>query len=567
MALSKIYTLKEIAGRGLGLVASTKIVKGTRILAEAPLFRLPLPRSTYCFSNSRNLDTSSSKAVIELVAALSDDEKQAFFSLHNAVPGEMSPEVGIVQTNALPIGTPPYYAPDNSTAGIFVESSRINHACEQNAHNTWNRKLGQLTIHAIRDIDEGDEITITYLPTWDRRNRDHRQRTLQLDFHLICSCSLCCLLPAQRGPSDTRLDEIRRLGVDVIGTTKDISSPLQKLHELRKILQLCKEEDVADARAADAYVRALAVATCNSDLARAIVFAERSRTILAIMEGEDSPQVERLKILVREPTSHFSYGKSSQWSTWVSDVPSDASPEAFESWLWRDPPPKKETPKLQQYTNLRNNAIFPAFKALPDESNDRNLKIPTPKHGFHSRLRKHWCFLAEIVRIEPTSPLKLIVQDKAGEKVPVVFYTKGGGSELQDISLVREGYTVAILYPERHLFLDWTVGIWHDSPPKLKAGPSSKPFFPYLLAHGNPKLITPRYVPQIFPVSLNELFIMSDQVQKYANETGENERTCHACGWTAPSAKMKPCGRCSLFWYCDEVCNYLVYSPPCSHHL
>lgn len=37
MGPNKLYTLQEIPGKGLGLVAAAKIVKGTRILSEDPL--------------------------------------------------------------------------------------------------------------------------------------------------------------------------------------------------------------------------------------------------------------------------------------------------------------------------------------------------------------------------------------------------------------------------------------------------------------------------------------------------------------------------------------------------
>ncbi|KAL8321749.1 hypothetical protein RB593_004036 [Gaeumannomyces tritici] len=220
MDSSKLYALQEVPGKGLGLVATTKIAKSTRILSEAPLFRVP--QST--ISKRQVCDSLSKK-----VAALSDDKRQAFFSLRNSVKDEATRELGITRTNALPIGS------DAATGGIFLEASRINHACLQNAQNTWNEGLQQLTIHAIRDINQGEEITIMYIE--DRANRAARQRILQRNFRFTCSCQLCLFPPSLRASSDARLDEIQRVDKSIGDGIQITASPLQALHNARKLLK------------------------------------------------------------------------------------------------------------------------------------------------------------------------------------------------------------------------------------------------------------------------------------------------------------------------------------------
>ena len=41
--------------------------------------------------------------------------------------------------------------------------SRINHVCDCNCHHEWNAAIGMETIHALRPIACGEELTITYL--------------------------------------------------------------------------------------------------------------------------------------------------------------------------------------------------------------------------------------------------------------------------------------------------------------------------------------------------------------------------------------------------------------------
>ncbi|KAK7414307.1 hypothetical protein QQX98_006824 [Neonectria punicea] len=118
------------------------------------------------------------------------------------------------------------------------------------------------------------------------------------------------------------------------------------------------------------------------------------------------------------------------------------------------------------YADLRDDAMFPSFGALPEE-NDVDVDFFESSDGFSYRPRKHWCFLAEIVAIEDFLRLKLIVKDKSGQEVPVLFYTPGRGGELDPVR-VRKGSTLAILYGEQHGFLDMTVGIRHENPGSLK---------------------------------------------------------------------------------------------------
>jgi SET domain-containing protein len=65
--------------------------------------------------------------------------------------------LGIFHTNSLPAE-----AVGNKGA-IFLEAYRINYACNNNVQKDWNEKIKRHTVYAIRDINKGEEITITYL--------------------------------------------------------------------------------------------------------------------------------------------------------------------------------------------------------------------------------------------------------------------------------------------------------------------------------------------------------------------------------------------------------------------
>ncbi len=470
MSTGKLYLLQEIRGKGLGVIAAAKISKGTRILSESALLRVP--RST-------DSKKQVGKALAKAISALNEDQRQAFLSLHNAFEDEATRELGIVRTNALPLGS------NAATGGIFLEAARINHACIQNAQNTWNDDLQKLTIHAIRDIDKDEEITIIYLH--DRENRAARQLALQRSFRFTCTCQLCSLPEPQLGLSNTRLDEIVRLDESIGAGTHFTTAPLRALQDVRKLLRLCEEEGIIDASIPRAYYDAFQIATYNSDMARATVFVTRAATTRAVMEGDDSPAVRRHRDLARNPSQHPVSGSSPRWKTSANEVPTGISAEEFDAWLWRDEkntvaaPAQSSSQEAGKHADLRNDSMFPCFDELPGE-NDLDLNFLESTDGFTYHPRKHWCFLAEIVHIENFFRLRLIVKDKAGQQVSVAFYTSGSGREIGHRQLER-GFTVAVLYGEQHGFLDMTVGIRHENPTSLKVSfcPLSQCFSPLML--------------------------------------------------------------------------------------
>ncbi|KAL6908279.1 hypothetical protein GGI43DRAFT_379144 [Trichoderma evansii] len=143
-----LYTIQPIPGKGHGLIATTKILKGTRILSELPLFKI-----SYAESDRQALTEHIAKALKDL-----DETKQrAFLDLQNVYGLDDGPILGIARSNVIPLG------PEAPEGGIFLEAARINHSCRPNAYKSWNENIGHLTVHTVLDIEQGEEITISYL--------------------------------------------------------------------------------------------------------------------------------------------------------------------------------------------------------------------------------------------------------------------------------------------------------------------------------------------------------------------------------------------------------------------
>jgi hypothetical protein len=337
-----MYALEEVRGKGKGLVATRNTPMGSRILSEEPIVRVP----------DSAIDGDARLASLHRqVGALPPDERRAFLAMHNVHADDIPRHLGIFLTNALPFGD------KVEEAGIFLNACRINHACDNNAHNSWNANIKRHTIHALRDIEQGEEITINYLGVL--KNRETRQGYLQEHFAFTCSCNLCSLPPDESKESDRRLDELRNLD-HLIGRewSKDIlSTRLRILRYLDQEICLLNEQEHCAAALPRAFLYAARLTVAHGDLARARVFFERASIGWTVLQGNDSSKVLRERALSRDPSKHELYGFSTKWRTTVDEIPDGIDSKKFEDWLW-----KREIPgRSRQPAGFRQPGDIPSF--------------------------------------------------------------------------------------------------------------------------------------------------------------------------------------------------------------
>ncbi|KAF2825542.1 SET domain-containing protein [Ophiobolus disseminans] len=324
-ASALVYTLEDVPGKGKGLIAASDIPMGTRIISEKPFVTVP--------TQVRTMEQQWIR-VYQQVLALSVHQKREFLAMDNVYPYTNPTEEyhGIFRTNALPIGS------DLGGGGVFLHACRINHACDPNATNFWNENLDKLTIHAIRDIQKGEEITISYLEA--TRNKKARAKDLKQLFKFVCLCQLCSLPRQQSKESDKRLDRVHQLDnlIEEAGLEGLVWSAQRLLGYVDEQVQLWNEETSKLIGLTRAYPDAVQIAIANGDLARGLVFAERALALYRGALGDDSPDVAEYKKLVRDPATHEYYGMSMQWKTAPEEIPmllEVTEAAKFEDWLWR----------------------------------------------------------------------------------------------------------------------------------------------------------------------------------------------------------------------------------------
>lgn len=314
---SSLCKVQSVPGKGKGLIALRKITMGTRILVEKPILK------------TMNAPPALLEPIIarELKSPTKEKQRQ-FLSLHNNFPGKY-PFSGIMKTNALPCGS------EAIIGAVYPTICFINHSCCSNAHNSWNEFLEEETIHAIRDIEPGEEITISY----DKGGPStSRKAWLEEKFGFNCDCRACRLPLIELEMSDKRRKQIQQLDEDIGNPFSMMSRPSVSLSNCRSLLQVLKEEFEKETSilVARANYDVFQIAIVDGDEARGAVFAERAYQIRLLCEGGDSPETERMQKLAENPKNHPSFGAHSmRWKTKKGQISRELKGDEFENWLWQ----------------------------------------------------------------------------------------------------------------------------------------------------------------------------------------------------------------------------------------
>jgi hypothetical protein len=257
-----LFELRHAAGKGLGLFATAHIKRGTCIIEEAPLLRIPYSEDVLV----RSID------LVTALKGITSDQREAYFDLYHASivrPNQVDLETlprnvidagagqlvteealiarAIFESNSFQMGEEGEYG-----VGVFASHSRINHNCTPNSHASYNPTLEKLTVYATRPINENEEILVSYIDL--RQTGEQRDAALShRGFH--CQCK-CCVGP-KAADSDSRRERILEAEHKLIacqqgwGSTAELSVPntLQEgLEVAKELLELLRLESLTGYR-------------------------------------------------------------------------------------------------------------------------------------------------------------------------------------------------------------------------------------------------------------------------------------------------------------------------------
>jgi len=217
------FTLRGTPDAGICGVAARSFVRGERVLTEKPLVHWIAKGDI------------TPEALEARLSAEAPPVQRVFWALsQNAVHGTVKHAFGIWLTNAHPTDGSTRTELDavaQRSSAVFAHNARLNHSCSPNLHCSWSATLGAQTLHALRDIDIGEELTISYLPTLERP-RAVRRDALLSGFGFPCACCACSL-----SGGALRASETRRARLEVVeGEMRAASDPSRAADAMRKAL-------------------------------------------------------------------------------------------------------------------------------------------------------------------------------------------------------------------------------------------------------------------------------------------------------------------------------------------
>ncbi|KAK4172860.1 hypothetical protein QBC36DRAFT_68357 [Triangularia setosa] len=232
--LPRPYKVVDILGKGKGVVATQKIDKGKAILVDhASIIAAAEYPSDVMREEVQDLLATA-------VHRLGEPEKVLRLSKKGREKeDEGATEIeDLLLTNSFTVGIQ-----GKEFIALFADLSRFNHDCKPNAFIYFSETTLAMTVWASRDIEPGEEISITYsaagLPSKERKE------TLEKVWGFKCQCSLCTSSPEVIKESDDSRAQIRAYQASIPKLAQDGKFE-EALQQAEHMFELVEEEGLTD---------------------------------------------------------------------------------------------------------------------------------------------------------------------------------------------------------------------------------------------------------------------------------------------------------------------------------
>ncbi|KAI1744075.1 SET domain-containing protein [Xylaria scruposa] len=279
----------EIPGKGKGLIATRTIRRGERIMAARPA--LLVHRNAF-----RELRLEDIYYLMDTaIDKLPKPRKESYLAQAGTMGGHKITDILFTNSFQIALGDDE----DSFHYGNFPDVSVLNHDCRPNLAFFVDQNLTHYT-HAVRDIEPGEELTISYLDALQVRSV--RQERTRSSLGFSCGCSHCTLSKKESDASDGRLITISQIESELSDFNSKKSSPAM----IEKYVALYKKERL-EFKIAGAYT--LAALNYNlfgkADMAKK--YARLSVEAGLLESGPNAADVQQMEMLADAPKSHWSW--------------------------------------------------------------------------------------------------------------------------------------------------------------------------------------------------------------------------------------------------------------------
>ncbi|KAI0010797.1 SET domain-containing protein [Xylariaceae sp. FL0662B] len=277
------YEVKDLPGKGKGLVARRRISKFEVVMVDYPalITRLDLFHA---------LGPELRQDVLErALHQLPERQLEEVLALARSTGSEPIEDTFRTNIFGIDLNNVPHL-------GIFTRASRINHECMPNVY--WRYSVQSLTVEivAMQDIEAGDEIVQSYVPlglSYNDRKEDLK------NWGFDCTCSLCASSEKQRALSDERRDRLQQIYYQLTEDLDLTSKGIGKL--VKEMLSLVEKEQLEPQLLVYYGVVARAYMDIN-DLGAARKYVALCEELWIQYGGEDDDSLEGIQQLRRDLT-------------------------------------------------------------------------------------------------------------------------------------------------------------------------------------------------------------------------------------------------------------------------
>ena len=156
--------IRDIKGKGKGLVATRSLKQGEVVLQELPLLVGHLTSST-AWTGGPQTTSLLVKKLVQTFNNLLPEQQALVLSLHAPEHSESRvnhPELEEKEKRLLRIFASNNIEIDQERCGLYEVASRINHSCSPNAYWEARSKDTKLTVRTCQAVAVGEEVVVDY---------------------------------------------------------------------------------------------------------------------------------------------------------------------------------------------------------------------------------------------------------------------------------------------------------------------------------------------------------------------------------------------------------------------